>query len=184
MAGAQACDAAGVDDAAGSLADHDRRHELHAEHDTAQVGGDDSVEVLHVDLGDAGNAAGVAGVVEEAVDAAEFPQRLLDQRRDVGLVGDVGALEDGGRTELVRQARLSPSACLRPAMTTWAPSSTNSSAVRAPMPLVLPVITAILPSSAPMAWPSPFSANSPATMPEQGPLSQQAGWAIDPPGSS
>jgi hypothetical protein len=39
----------------------------------------------------------------------------------------------------------------RPAMTTRAPSATNSSAVRAPMPLVLPVMTATLPSSAPVA---------------------------------
>src|SRR6185369_254123 len=35
----------------------------------------------------------------------------------------------------------------RPAMTTVAPSSTNSSTVRAPMPLVPPTITATLPSS-------------------------------------
>jgi len=33
------------------------------------MGGDDPVEVLHVDVGD---AAGVAGVVEEAVNAAKF----------------------------------------------------------------------------------------------------------------
>src|SRR5262245_2322587 len=48
-------------------------------------------------------------------------------------------------------ANPSPSAWRRPAMTTLAPSSTNSSAVRAPMPLVPPVMIATLPSSAPIS---------------------------------
>lgn len=47
-----------------------------------------------------------------------------------------------------RPASASPSSRRRPAITTVAPSSTNSSAVRAPIPLVPPVTIAILPSSA------------------------------------
>src|SRR5262245_44044251 len=50
-------------------------------------------------------------------------------------------------------ANPSPSACRRPVNTTLAPSCTNSSAVRAPMPLVAPVMIATLPSSMPMALP-------------------------------
>src|SRR5258707_1132862 len=53
-------------------------------------------------------------------------------------------------------ASRSPSGARRPAMTMLAPSATKISAVRSPMPLVAPVITAILPSSRPMSF-SPFS---------------------------
>src|SRR6185437_8963990 len=45
------------------------------------------------------------------------------------------------------RANLSPRSARRPAITTCAPSSTNISAVRAPMPLVAPVMTATLPAS-------------------------------------
>ena len=48
-------------------------------------------------------------------------------------------------------ASASPSGMRRPAMTTFAPSATNISAVRSPMPLVAPVMTATLPSSRPMS---------------------------------
>jgi hypothetical protein len=43
-----------------------------------------------------------------------------------------------------------PSSARRPVATTLAPSATNSSTVRRPMPLVAPVTIAILPSSLPM----------------------------------
>ena len=48
-------------------------------------------------------------------------------------------------------ATASPSVLRRPVKRTLAPSSTNSSAVRAPMPLVAPVMMPTLPSSMPMA---------------------------------
>src|SRR3984957_7951063 len=51
-------------------------------------------------------------------------------------------------------ASASPSGTRRPAMTILAPSATNISAVRRPMPLVAPVITATLPSSRPMSFSS------------------------------
>src|SRR5882724_11996073 len=58
------------------------------------------------------------------------------------------------RTKLAAEpsffVRPSPSACRRPAMTTLAPSSTNNSTVRAPIPLDPPVTIATLPSSAPI----------------------------------
>src|SRR5205823_5326326 len=46
-------------------------------------------------------------------------------------------------------ASASPSGARRPAITIFAPSATNSSAVCSPMPLVAPVITATFPSSRP-----------------------------------
>ena len=47
-------------------------------------------------------------------------------------------------------ASASPSGMRRPAITILAPSATKTSAVRNPMPLVAPVITATLPSSLPI----------------------------------
>src|SRR6266404_5251587 len=49
-------------------------------------------------------------------------------------------------------ANASPSGARRPAMTILAPSATKTSAVRKPMPLVAPVITATLPSSRPISF--------------------------------
>src|SRR5471030_1121854 len=49
-------------------------------------------------------------------------------------------------------ANASPSGARRPAITILAPSATKTSAVRSPMPLVAPVITATLPSSRPMSF--------------------------------
>ena len=48
-------------------------------------------------------------------------------------------------------ASASPSGARRPAITIFAPSATKISAVRNPMPLVAPVMTAILPFSRPMS---------------------------------
>jgi hypothetical protein len=48
-------------------------------------------------------------------------------------------------------ASASPSGARRPAMTIFAPSATKISAVRSPIPLVAPVITATLPSNRPMS---------------------------------
>src|SRR3954454_13448215 len=52
-------------------------------------------------------------------------------------------------------ASASPSGARRPAMTTLAPSATKISAVRNPMPLVAPVITATLPSNRAISVPLP-----------------------------
>src|SRR6202022_164238 len=49
-------------------------------------------------------------------------------------------------------ASASPSGARRPAMTIFAPSATNISAVRSPIPLVAPVMTATLPSSRPISF--------------------------------
>ena len=54
-------------------------------------------------------------------------------------------------------ASASPSATRRPAMTIFAPSATKISAVRNPMPLVAPVMTATLPSSLPMLFVLPIT---------------------------
>src|ERR1700730_4412311 len=51
-----------------------------------------------------------------------------------------------------RAASALPSAARRPATTILAPSATKTSAVRKPMPLVAPVITATLPSSRPILF--------------------------------
>src|SRR5882724_9913548 len=54
-----------------------------------------------------------------------------------------------------RRASVSPASRRRPAMTTVAPSSTKSSTVRAPIPLVPPTMIATLPSSTPIVFFSP-----------------------------
>ena len=77
---------------------------LHAEEDAAHVGGENRVECRHVDFGDADHRQARAGVVDEAVDAAEARQRLRDHRLDVGFAGDVGSDEADAEPPLERRA--------------------------------------------------------------------------------
>jgi hypothetical protein len=85
------------------------------------------------------------GIVDEAIDPTEPGHSLSDHRLHVRLDGHIGWHEASGLT----QSR--PSSSLRsrrrPAITTLAPFSTNSAAVRAPMPLVPPVMIATFLSS-------------------------------------
>ena len=150
IAGAQSGDAAIVDDAARTLLFHVGCGVLHAEHHAAQQGCDRGVEAVDLEAFDAADLRRPAGIVEQAIDAAEFCHRLPDQRTHLVLDRDVGLEEDTVAAELFRQ-RLALGA-RRPAMTILAPSPTNISAVRRPMPLVAPVITATLPSSRPMSF--------------------------------
>ncbi len=69
-------------------------------------------------------------------------------------------------------ASASPSGARRPAITIFAPSATNSSAVCNPMPLVAPVITATLPSSRPIS--SPLSQSVPPIFPPLAPQGKRA----------
>ncbi len=77
-AAAMARDAGDVDDAAGLLGEHRRGDVLHAEENALDVGGENRVEGRHVDVGDADQRQAPAGVVDEAVDAAEARYRVGD----------------------------------------------------------------------------------------------------------
>ncbi len=63
-----------------------------------------SVECRHVDLGDADQRQARAGVVDEAVDAAEAPERVGNHRLDVVFLGDVGADEADAEAPFERRA--------------------------------------------------------------------------------
>src|SRR3954447_7253317 len=144
-AGKPSRDAAIVDDAAGALATHMRGGVLHAEHDTAHQCRHGGIELWDFQPFNAAGLCGPAGIIKQAIDAAEFLNRTADQRAHLLLDGDIGAPENTVAPSFF--ARASPSGARRPATTTLAPSATNISAVRRPMPLVAPVITATLPLS-------------------------------------
>ena len=87
--------------------------------------------------------AGDAGIGEHDVELAEGLDRLRHRvfgRRDIGGVGDHG---ERIRPEFLR-GRLQRRLVARPVITTRAPSATNSLAVASPMPLLPPVISAVL----------------------------------------
>ena len=79
-----------VDDLAAALALQDRQHRLRHQEHAFQVGGDDAVPVLFRQPLDGARARTAAGIVDQHVDAAEGPDRALDQRCHLGLVGNIG----------------------------------------------------------------------------------------------
>ena len=66
--------------------------------------GDDLVEMVHVEIGDGRQAAGVAGIVEQTIETTELGERLLHQGSHVVFPGDVSAHEERCRPERLRQA--------------------------------------------------------------------------------
>ena len=76
---------------------------LHAEHDAAYQGRHRGVEPFDVEAFDAPGLRRPAGIVEQAVDPAEFLHRERDQRLHLRFDRHVGLPEDAGRTELFRQ---------------------------------------------------------------------------------
>ena len=87
-------------------------------------------------------AAGNAGIGKHDVELAEFFDRLLDRSFGRGDVGGVGGDRERVRPELLRGGlqRL----LVAPGDGHLAPSATNSFAVASPMPLLPPVINAVL----------------------------------------
>jgi hypothetical protein len=101
--GQPSCDAAIVDDAAGALLAHMRRGVLHAEHHAAHQGRHRGVETIDLEALDAAGLGRTTGVVEQAVDPAEFFDRKRDQRLHLFFDGDIGLAKDAGSAELFGQ---------------------------------------------------------------------------------
>jgi hypothetical protein len=118
---------------------------FHRGKSAADVNGDRRVEPVGVDLGNADPLRARPGIIDEAIDPTEPSHGMSDHRLHVRLDGHIGWHEAGALTQSPRKL-----------FTPFAPtsgdydsssSSTNSAAVRAPMPLVPPVMIATFPSS-------------------------------------
>ena len=96
-------DAAVVDDAAGALFAHMGRGVLHAEHHAAHQGRHRGVEAADLEALDAAGLRRAAGIVEQAIDLAEFLHRKRDQRAHLVFLGDVRLAEDAIGAKLLRQ---------------------------------------------------------------------------------
>src|SRR3954452_17401572 len=103
-AGKPSRDAAIVDDAAGALATHMRGGVLHAEHDTAHQCRHGGIELWDFQPFNAAGLCGPAGIIKQAIDAAEFLNRTADQRAHLPLDGDIGAPENTVGAELFRES--------------------------------------------------------------------------------
>jgi hypothetical protein len=87
------------------------------------------------------------GVIDQAIDAAKPCDGLIDHRLHVGLVRHVGTDEADAEAFFQRGSFVLPAR----GDDALAPSSTKSSAMPSPMPLVPPVTMATFPSSAPIS---------------------------------
>ena len=76
---------------------------FHAEHHAAHQCHHRGVEAGGVETLDAAGLRRAAGIVEQAIDAAEFLDRQLDQRADLLVDHDVGLAKDAVGAELFRQ---------------------------------------------------------------------------------
>jgi hypothetical protein len=94
------CDAAIVDDAAGALFAHMGGCVFHAEHHAAHQCRHRGVEAVNLKPLDAAGLRRAAGVVEQAIDAAEFVDRGADQRAHLILLRDIGLKEHAAGAEL------------------------------------------------------------------------------------
>jgi len=87
-----------------------RRGVLHAEHHAAHQGRHRGVEAGNLEAFDAAGLRRAAGVVEQTIKAAEFLDRLPDQRahlvfnRDIGLAEDAVGAEFAGQRLAFRRA--------------------------------------------------------------------------------
>ncbi len=99
---AVAGDAGVVDDAAAAAVLHDAGGVLDAERRGAHQQAHDAREFVFVEAVHGGAVAG-AGVIEQAVQAAEFVHGEIHQGGDVVFAHDVGALEHGALAELLGQ---------------------------------------------------------------------------------
>src|SRR4030095_1507431 len=92
-----------IDDASGPLFLHIGRGVLHAEHDTAHERGHRRIEAIDLEAFDAAGLRRAAGIVEQAIDLAEFVDRQRNQRPHLILLRDIGLAEDASRAELLGQ---------------------------------------------------------------------------------
>jgi hypothetical protein len=76
---------------------------FHAEHHAAHQRRHGSVETLDLKPFDAAGLCWTAGIVEQAIDAAEFFHRKLDQRLHLLFRRDIGLTKDAGDAELFGQ---------------------------------------------------------------------------------
>ena len=131
--------AAIVDDAAEPCW-HMRRRMLHAEHHAAHQRRHRRIEAIGLEALDAAGLRRPAGIVEQAIDTAEFVDRKA--RSAPSSVFDATSVWRKMQAAPSRLASASPSGTRRPAITTFRALGDEISAVRIPMPLVAPVITA------------------------------------------
>lgn len=97
------CNGARRDDRAAFSGNHDTRCVFEAEHDTSDVGGVDLVEVVDVDVLDAGGAASDADVVVQDVQLAVLLHGLIYDSGDVLLVQHIAVEEIRARAQLFAQ---------------------------------------------------------------------------------
>jgi len=83
-----ACKGADIDDPAGSLLPHDRKHGAHHVHHAVEIGRDQLLDFGGAQLLEISEQA-VAGIVDEHVDASERLDRGLDCCLRLRLLGDV-----------------------------------------------------------------------------------------------
>src|SRR3954452_18188831 len=101
--GEPAGDAAIVDDAAGALFAHVGRSVLHAEHDAAYQSCHRRIEALDLEALDAAGLRRAAGIVEQAIDAAESIDRERNQRTHLLFHRYVGLPKNAASAELFRK---------------------------------------------------------------------------------
>lgn len=94
--------AAGVDNTAAPLSSHDRRRMLHAEHRPTEHQCEYVVEFFNGHLGDTMTGIGGAGVVEQAIEPAEFADGTIN---DVDNRGQAGRRWPTQRTVAGRRSR-------------------------------------------------------------------------------
>ena len=80
-----------------------RRGVLHAEHHAAHQRRHRGIEARNVEAFDTAGLRRTAGIVEQAIDAAEFLDRLADQRAHLLLDGHIGLAEHTIGAELFRK---------------------------------------------------------------------------------
>jgi len=118
---------------------HYRHGAFHRGKSAADVNGDRRVEPVEVDLGNADPLRTRPGIVEYAIVTNQAMVCSIIAFTSASAATSVGTKR--ANSPRVR-ASCSPRSRRRPAITTLAPFSTNSAAVRAPMPLVPPVMIA------------------------------------------
>jgi hypothetical protein len=86
-----------------TLAAHMGRGVLHAEHHATHQRRHRGIEARNLEAFDAAGLRRTAGIVEQAIDAAELLDRLIDQRSHLLLERDIGLAEDAVGAELPGQ---------------------------------------------------------------------------------